>query len=87
MRKTDNSTLLVDLPTKSAIESKVGSKKQYYMKPLVEPEEHTIQYEPLVYQIVQEVLYKDTPTLQTDYALNHNNSFGDQNMSFDQKSM
>jgi hypothetical protein len=35
MRKTDNSGILIDMPTKSAIESKVGSKKQYITKPLV----------------------------------------------------
>lgn len=44
MRKTDNSGLSLDLPTKSIIQSKVGIKKQYIVKPLVEPEEHTIQY-------------------------------------------
>jgi len=35
MRRTDNSTLSLDLPTKSVIESKVGIKKQYIVKPLV----------------------------------------------------
>jgi hypothetical protein len=36
-----------------------GKNRNYIIRPIIEPEEHNIQYEPIVYNLVQEIFYED----------------------------
>lgn len=44
--------------------TKTSSRRNYVVKPIVEPEEHNIQYEPMVYNLVQEIVYEDPSEIQ-----------------------
>ena len=60
-------------------------KRPYMIKPIVEPEEHNIAYEPIVYNLVQEVVYEDPEEMEMkNEAIGvEENTFDDRNISVD----
>ena len=65
---------------------KTSSKKNYITKPIIEPEEHNMQYEPMVYNLVQEVVYEDPEDLpMQNEAVGYEPSFEDPNISMDER--
>ena len=75
-------------PTMEKVEyiQKTSSKKNYITKPIIEPEEHNMQYEPMVYNLVQEVVYEDPEDLpMQNEAVGYEPSFEDPNISMDER--
>jgi hypothetical protein len=71
----------------SALQQKTqGLKKGFVVKPIIEPEEHIVSYEPIVYEMVEEIIYEDPSMIATkEMAIGNDQSFSmlDPNMSVD----
>lgn len=71
----------------SILQEKTGQgRKQYIVKPIIEPEEHIVGYEPIVYDVVDEIIYEDPSIIATkDMAIGNDQSFSqlDPSMSLD----
>lgn len=61
-------------------------RKHYIVKPIIEPEEHIVGYEPIVYDVVDEIVYEDPSMIATkEMGIGGDQSFSqlDPNMSVD----
>jgi hypothetical protein len=58
-RPSQHSHIKEGVSSASLHQKTAAIKKNYIVKPIIEPEEHVVLYEPLVYDLVEEIVYED----------------------------